>query len=338
MNSTVRHFNIPVFIPELACPFRCVYCNQYNITGNAKVPDPGKVTEIIDTHLVTLQNRQGRIEVAFFGGSFTGLEQTLQNQYLKIANHYLEKGWVHGIRLSTRPDYISEEILSNLKQYGVTAIELGAQSMDDDVLARNGRGHGPVEVENASVMIKQFGFELGLQMMTGLPHDSMEKAMSTARKIIELKADTTRIYPTLVIRDTPLAQLFKDGAYQPQTLEEAIDLCACLFDNFQKAGVKVLRMGLHPSEGFLDGSTLLAGPFHQAFGELVMTRVWRNRLNDHIGNQKGNSITIKVGQSELNAAIGHKAQNRHYLENQFKKVHFMADTTISKGAFYVDIH
>ncbi len=332
----MRHYNIPVFIPELACPFRCVYCNQYNITGSCKAPDVAEVEDIIKKHLSTIDSAGSRVEVAFFGGSFTGLEMTLQQQYLDVVQPWLEKGLIRGIRISTRPDYITEEILVNLRRMGVTAIELGAQSLDDEVLKLSGRGHTTSHVKDAAQMIKSMGFELGLQMMTGLPGDSIEKSLQTAREIVELQADTTRIYPTLVIRDTPLAELFKKGEFNPQTLEEAGSLCARLYAIFQKAGINVLRMGLHPSEGFFNGKTLLAGPFHPAFGELVLTKVWQNKfafLSDKCLSKK---INIEVNPADINAAIGHKALNRIFLERYYGKVKFKANPDIVAGDFYVD--
>jgi histone acetyltransferase (RNA polymerase elongator complex component) len=334
----LRHYNIPVFIPELACPFRCVYCNQYTITGNHKAPTAIEVDQIIRRHLTTILRQGGRAEVAFFGGSFTGLSIHQQNEYLQVVKPFIDKGEIHGIRISTRPDYITEEILSNLKTGGVTSIELGAQSLDDDVLRQSGRGHTVNTVVEASAQINNYDFELGLQMMTGLPGDTDEKAAKTAKLIISLKAATTRIYPTLVIRDTPLATLYLKGMYIPQNLEKAVDLCAELYNTFSQAGVKVLRVGLHPSESFYTGDTLLAGPFHPAFGELVQTKVWHDRLKN-ISPQAGSDvISIKVHPGELNAAIGHKAVNKRWLQNSFKKVLFEASQNVTKGNYHVDFY
>ncbi|TVQ10559.1 MAG: radical SAM protein [Bacteroidetes bacterium] len=334
----MRHFNIPVFIPELACPFRCVYCNQYTITGSCKTPDVAEVENIIQKHLSTIDPAGSRVEVAFFGGSFTGLEGSLQNQYLEIVQPWLKMKVIDGIRISTRPDYISENILENLRKMGVRAIELGAQSLNQEVLDKSGRGHTIADVENAARMIKSMGFELGLQMMTGLPGDNEEKSLQTARKIVELKADTTRIYPTLVIRDTPLAELYIKGAYMPQTLEDASQLCARLYDVFAPAGVKILRMGLHPSDGFFNGETLLAGPFHPAFGELVLSKVWLKKISHLPETYSDEKIVIEVNPAEINSAIGHKAQNRLFLQKYYKKVKFRANPDIPRGEYYVDTH
>jgi histone acetyltransferase (RNA polymerase elongator complex component) len=334
----LRHFNIPVFIPELACPFRCIYCNQYNITGNCKAPDESQVKETIELYLSTLLPGCGRVEVAFFGGSFTGLSMTEQNKYLEVVKPYLEKGLVNGIRISTRPDYISEAILSNLMEKGVVAIELGAQSLDEEVLQIAGRGHGAKVVKESAQMIKSLGFELGLQMMTGLPGDSPGKSIETARAIVALQADTTRIYPTLVIKDTPLAQLFEENKYKPQTFDDAIELCASLFEIFYAANIKVLRVGLHPSESFINGQTLLAGPFHQAFGEHVQTRVWYNRFATTPGFIEGGNLVLSLHPADLNAAIGHKALNKLMFLRYYKSVRFLPDISFKRGHYHVDIY
>jgi len=331
----MRHFNIPIFIPEMACPFRCVFCNQYNITNQVKAPSVSEVKKIIEKHLETLPGSNATIEVAFFGGSFTGLPGDEQNMYLDVIQPYLKSGIVSGIRISTRPDYIDPEILSNLKSRGVVAVELGAQSLNDSVLKRSGRGHTAKQVEQAAFSVKETGFELGLQMMTGLPGDTDENALETAHKIVALKADTTRIYPTLVVADTLLARLYEEGKYCPQTLENAVELSARLFLVFYEAGVKVLRTGLHPSESFTTGKKLLAGPFHVAFGEMVMTLVWQERFSTIDSSLAGKTIRIFVHPSELNAAIGHKAANRVKLKSIYKEVKFVADSSIEKGNYHV---
>lgn len=331
------HFNIPVFIPELACPFRCVYCNQYNISGRCAPPDPRQVLNIIENHLLTLPTEGRTVEVAFFGGSFTGLAMEQQNIYLDLVQNYIDSGLVQGIRLSTRPDYISASILHNLKKKRVRAIELGAQSLDEEVLAMAGRGHKVEDVVQATKIIREAGIETGLQMMTGLPGDTTEKSLATAHRIITLGADTVRIYPTLVIEDTDLANLYRQGKYHPQTLEEATGLCAELFLLFNEAGVNVLRMGLHSSETFNDGGSLLAGPFHPAFGELVMTKVWKHRIEKALSG-KGNTVELQVHPSQLNAAVGHKAANKKWLAEKFRQVVFRSHTDMEKYDFSINIY
>ena len=333
----MRHYNIPVFIPELACPFRCVYCNQYNISGNCKVPDPQEVTGIIEKHLQTIDYKNNDVEIAFFGGSFTALPQEQQNAWLKMAKPWIDEGKINGIRISTRPDYVDEEMLENLKNHHVTAIELGAQSLNDEVLRLAGRGHNASHIEKAAGMIRNMGFETGLQMMTGLPGDTEESTIITARRIIELRAQTTRIYPTLVIEDTDLAELYREGKYQPQSLEEAADLCARLYLLFQAGGVKVLRMGLHPSESFYEGGSLIAGPFHPAFGEIAMSRVWRFRLSGIIP-EKAEKLIVSVHPSQINPVIGHKRVNKNWLLEKFRAVEFKVVPGFKKDQIHVDFY
>ena len=286
----MKHYTIPIFVPELACPNRCVFCNQHSISGCQRQPEPDEVREIIISHLKTIPQKDTHIEIGFFGGSFTGIESELQEKYLAVANEFLGYRWfqlssttkvsgvkitkhsgfnykfrwsggpdspdsyrdrnetnsqsaaetsgikprILGIRLSTRPDYIDEEVLKLLKCYGVTTIELGAQSLDEEILRLSGRGHTVADVEKASALILSSGFELGLQMMTGLPGDTPEKSMQTARRIVELGAHCTRIYPTLVIRGTELAERWEKGEYQPQSLEAAVEISVRLLEIFRK--------------------------------------------------------------------------------------------------------
>jgi len=349
----MKHFTIPIFVPELACPNRCVFCNQHSISGCLVQPDPGEVREIILQHLNTIPTEDSHIEIGFFGGSFTGIEPELQEKYLAIANGFLlpdtelpcpvdrdnnpegtspDMKRIHGIRLSTRPDYINPEALSLLKRHGVTTIELGAQSLDEEVLRLSGRGHTIADVETASAMILKSGFKLGLQMMTGLPGDTSEKSLQTARRIVDLGATCTRIYPTLVIKGTDLEQLWRKGEYEPQSLEEAIELSARLFEIFRDGNVDVIRVGLHPSEGLLDESEMLAGPFHPSFRELVETHRWKQKLIQlTVQSQPGAEIRIPVPEDELRYAIGYDSANRKMLENKFSKVEFLVQFSLDPG-------
>jgi len=318
-----KHFTIPIFVPELACPNRCVFCNQHSISGCHQQPEPDEVREIILQHLKTIPEKDSHIEIGFFGGSFTGIEPELQALYLDVARSFMSSGRIHGIRLSTRPDYIDADALKLLKSYGVTTIELGAQSLDDEVLKLSGRGHTVRDVEKASALIREAGFKLGLQMMTGLPGDASEKAIETARRIIGLGACCTRIYPTLVIRGTELEKRWRNGDYQPQTLDEAVELTARLLEIFREAGVEVIRVGLHPSEDLLGGNDLLAGPFHPNFRELAETLIWKRKLQSLPElHPAGGSIRIPVPAGELHYATGFASSNRKMLETHFSRVEF----------------
>jgi len=327
----MKHFTIPIFVPELACPNRCIFCNQHSISGCRKQPEPEEVREIILKHLETIPEKNSQIEIGFFGGSFTGIEPDLQEQYLSIASEFLIIGQIHGIRLSTRPDYINTEVLSLLKRYGVSTIELGAQSLDDEVLRLSGRGHTVEAVEHASAMILKSGIKLGLQMMTGLPGDTPEKSLQTARRIVELGAGCTRIYPTLVIKGTDLEKQWLRGEYQPQGLGVAIEQSARLLEIFRDGNVDVIRVGLHPSEGLLDENEMLAGPFHPSFRELVETHSWRLKLLPLIQQHpQGTDIRIPVYEEELRYAIGYGSSNRMMLEKHFSKVHFVPETSVDQ--------
>ncbi len=332
----VRHFTIPVFIPEEACPNQCVFCNQRRIAGAGCAPSVEDVLAKVDAHLHTIADGS-EVEIGFFGGNFTGIPIEGQKAYLASVQDYIISGKVSGIRISTRPDYINPGILRMLKQYHVTTIELGAQSLDDEVLKITGRGHTAAQVHEASALIRAQGFQLGLQMMTGLPGDTPEKSLLTAREIIRSGADNTRIYPTLVIKNTELEQLYLNGKYKPLSLEQAVGQVADIIPLFVGAGVKILRIGLHPSEGLLDHSSLVAGPFHVAFGEMAFTEIWRRKFSDIVfENGKRNLLTLTVPAGMRNAAIGHKALNKGLLLQKFRKVIFNESTDLKGFEYHAD--
>ena len=331
-----RHYTIPIFIPQLACPFQCVFCNQEKITSRGHIPDVNEVRSIIDEHLSTFPKGNKHIEIGFFGGNFTGITFEEQEKYLQIAQSYLEKGIVNGMRLSTRPDYIDEKVLELLKKYGVTTIELGAQSMDNDVLIQSSRGHTAEDVEKASGMIISAGFRLGLQMMVGLPGDTLEKSVFTARKIIGLGARETRIYPVLVIKGTKMAEWYDQGKYAPLSMEEAVFWVKTILPLFEEAGVEVTRVGLHSSAGLLSGKDIVAGPFHTSFRELAMTEVWWDRLNVLLKEETKDKISISVYPSQYNFAIGYYGKNRKRLLNNFKEVIFLKNSLLKENKFNVE--
>lgn len=320
----MKHYNIPIFLPELACPFRCVYCNQFSITGRQKLPDIQDVINTIEKYLSSFTKIDRFVEVAFFGGNFTGLPLKMQDDFLKIVQPYLEKGLVDGIRCSTRPDYIDEKRVKELKMLGMRSIELGAQSTNDDVLRKCGRGHTFKDIENASQMIVNEGVTLGLQMMLGLPFDSFEKDMQTARDIVRLGAKETRIYPCIVVKDTELERLYRSGEYSPLTLDEAVEQSATLYEYFSENEVKVLRLGLHTSDD-LNGEALVEGPYHNNFAEMVFSRIWGRKF-DKIA-EKSDKIVIEIPKNQLNHAIGYKGENKKKLQERYKNVTFICRDT-----------
>jgi len=331
----IKHYTIPIFIPELACPFRCIYCDQHKISGTKSIPSLPDVRNIIEKHLSTIPRINTEIEIGFFGGSFTGIPSQQQEEYLKIVQVFIEQEIVKSIRLSTRPDYINPEILSLLKRYNVKTIELGAQSLDDEVLSMSKRGHTADDVQKASLLIKSFGFDLGLQMMIGLPGDTFEKSMATANKIVEFGADNTRIYPCIVIKDTYLEELYNKKEYNVLTLDESIITIKSIIPVFEKANVKIIRIGLHPSED-LQGSAFVAGPYHSSLRELVETKLWGDVFRRYCQNDENHQIfNVFVAPKMYNFAIGYHGTNKKNLEKLYRKVKFLIDFSLQNREFYV---
>ncbi|MBQ9920517.1 MAG: radical SAM protein [Clostridia bacterium] len=309
----MSHGNISVFVPHIGCPNQCSFCNQKTITGETKAPTKSDVIKAVETAFSYPNYDPKNTELAFFGGSFTAIDREYMCELLSVGYEFVKSGTISGIRISTRPDAITSEILDILKQNGVTAIELGCQSLDDEVLRLNHRGHTEEQVKNASALIKQYGFSLGLQMMTGLLGDTDEKSVQTAKKIISLGADTVRIYPTLLLKGTYLYSLYEKGLYKPQTLEQAVELTAELLMLFEKSAVRVIRVGLHTVEA--DG--FVTGPWHPAFGELAKSRVMFKKVLTKIreDNIPKGSIEIAVPKGKTSMMIGQKKSNVIALQN-----------------------
>ncbi|NEW79977.1 MAG: radical SAM protein [Gelidibacter sp.] len=318
-----KHCNIPIFIPQLACPHQCVFCNQEKISATFSVPKPNEIAAIIDDYLETIPNNK-EINIAFFGGSFTGIPRNEMIAYLEAAYEYVKDGKVQGIRLSTKPDYITDDILDILEKYGVTSIELGAQSTNNKVLLKSGRGHKFDAIEKAANLIRKRDFELGLQMMLGLPYDTLELAIQTAKDIVRLGADTTRIYPTVVVKGTVLEKMYERGDYKVFSLDEAILWSKEVLKIFNAASIKVLRVGLHPSEELELGKSLVAGPIHPSFKEMVLTALWGDILYEKL-EKKGHSI-VSVSSKQLNYAIGYKGKNRNDLKMKGFDINFVVDS------------
>ena len=262
-----RKANVPIFIPHVGCPHDCSFCDQRAISGRQHPPTAEDVRAILTDARQTLRQRGSAAEIAFFGGSFTVIEPRYRRDLLKAAGDFLDGDVFTGIRISTRPDAIDQAILDELERSGVTAIELGAQSMDDEVLRLSGRGHSSAQTASAARLIRDQGFSLGLQRMTGLPGDTDEKAVATAKKLAELKPDTIRIYPALILQGSELERQYQRGVYRPQALEEAVALCAHLLRYFNGQGIRVIRLGLHQEAEMQ--ARIIAGPYHPAFRELV---------------------------------------------------------------------
>lgn len=314
--------NISLFIPHLGCPHKCSFCNQNTITGKQTQPSADDVRAAVET---ALRKKNYDYEIAFFGGSFTAIDREYMLSLLKAAYDYVKDGRVNGIRISTRPDCIDEEMLDILKKYGVTSIELGAQSMDDEVLRANFRGHTAEDVENASRLIKSYGFELGLQMMTGLYLDTNEKAIETAKKLIALSPDTIRIYPTVVLKNTYLAKLYDDEIYKSQTVDDAANLCTKIVPMFEKAGIRVIRLGLHSSPELK--KNMIAGAFHDSFGEIVKSRYMLNKILKY----PPADYEIVVNSKSVSQLKGQQKRNIYFLMEEGYNIKVTVNDKVAAG-------
>lgn len=309
-----HHANIPVFIPHMGCPNDCVFCDQRAISGSMRF-DLGEAERLIHDSLRTLEGTGKTAEIAFFGGSFTGIDHSLMISLLDIAESYVGHG-VTGIRMSTRPDYIDAEIVRVLKNYTVSQLELGIQSMSDRVLAASKRGHTSDDTRRAVTILRENGFSVVGQMMVGLPMSSGDDERYTAREICALGCDGARIYPTVVFCGTELERMYKSGSYSPLTVDEAAIRSADVLEIFDAAGVECLRIGLCDSENLHSREKYAAGPVHPAMGELVRGEIWRRRIVAVLEKRehKGSPAVIKVPLGSASAAAGQRRKNRSEYE------------------------
>ena len=303
---------IPVFVPNAGCEQNCVFCDQRRITGAAApVIENGKL------RIDNLESAALPAELAFYGGSFTAIPIEQQNRLLEAAQYFLKLNTSNSIRVSTRPDRINGPATRRLKNYGVETVELGAQSMCDDVLLAANRGHTPSDIKQAAALVKNSGMKLILHMMTGLPEDTREKSLYTAKRIAELKPDGVRVHPTIVVRGTTLYEMWERGDYKEHTLECAVDLCAEILEIFNNAGIPVIRFGLNPSEP-LSGGDAVAGAYHPAFGELVYSRVYYNKAVKLLeGVAPGSCVTLNVAPGRVSMMTGQHRCNIDALIQKF---------------------
>ena len=318
-----RHINIPIFIPHEGCNNACVFCNQRTITGTNGGFDRDINGEILSA-LSTIEN-DAEVEIAFFGGSFTGIGLQKMTRLCDTAYSYVKQGKVKSIRLSTRPDYINEEILTILKDRGVTHIELGIQSMSQNVLDACKRGHTVSDTEKACRLINEYGFILGGQMMIGLPSSTLSDELYTARRIAELSCKEARIYPCVVFHKTELCEMAKSGEYTPLSVEDAVNRSAKVYSIFKEYGINVLRIGLQSSENLSSEDEVYAGANHPALGELVLSRVNLDRILDKFDEFKitpksdysGKTLFIECNKSDLSKVRTQKVKHRNYTESGF---------------------
>lgn len=332
-----KHFNIPIFIPHLGCPFDCIFCDQKKIASAQGAPEAGSIKGIIEEHLATIPEGSD-VEVAFFGGNFTAVRREWQEAYLREVFPYIEAGRISAVRISTRPDCIDEEILSFLKLWRVKVIELGVQSLHDEVLKASRRGYTAGDVFKACHLIKEHGFRLGIQLMVGLPGDNYRYSLMTAHLAAGLKPDMVRIYPALVISGTALEKMLVRGEYEPLSLKEAVRTVTDMFLVFASHGIKVIRMGLQPSEELRGEGVVAAGPFHPAFGELVKQEVFLRQSEMLIADagdlKNSDEITFFVNGREVSKLVGNKKANINYLKEKygFKDIKVKSSLFMAEGA------
>jgi len=269
MPSAERPYIIPIFISHLGCPFQCLYCQQERITAQVRwLPTPEAVRERVETFLATRKpGKYSHSEIAFYGGTFTGLERGLMRELLEAAGAFVESGQVRNLRASTKPDYVDAEVLEILHRFGMDTVELGVQSLDDAVLNKVGRGYDRQRVGLSVELLKTRGMKIGIQLMQGLPGADEQEALESARRAIALKPDFVRIYPTVVLAGTALAEMYRRGTYQPWSLGTAIAVCRELREMFAQAEIPIIKLGLEFSSDEREG--ILAGPYHPRFRELV---------------------------------------------------------------------
>ncbi len=311
---------IPVFIPHSGCPHSCVFCNQWKVTGIESRQTPDDIHGIISRYLSAVPGTVRRVEVAFFGGSFTAIPAKEQIGYLSAVQSYIKEGIIDSIRLSTRPDYIDETTLSLLKSFNVETVELGVQSFSDEVLRVSERGHSAEHVTAAVRLLHEYRFRVGIQLMPGLPGDDYRSSIISAAKTVELKPDDVRIYPAVVLKDTKMERLYLDGIYTPLTVDEAVELGAEMYRMFNESGINVIRIGLHPMDA--GKNSVVAGPYHEALGFMVKSRFRRNTLEEIIsgaGITPGmcRKITVIIPERSKEEFIGMKKGNILYLEEKY---------------------
>ncbi len=324
----MKHSNISIFIPHVGCPHQCSFCDQRTISGAQHLPDGDEVRAVCEKALAEVRSPE-ETEIAFFGGSFTAIPRDYMQELLDAAKDFVGAGKFRGIRCSTRPDCIDFEVLGILARSGVTAIELGAQSMSDRVLGMNERGHSAEDVVNAVAMIKQWGFELGLQMMIGLYGSTRDDELLTMQRIAEIRPDTVRIYPTVILRGTRLAELLENGEYVPMSFDEVVDIAASGLVMFEDSGIRVIKCGLHASE-FVERD-MVGGFYHPAFRELCEGMIYRYNMSFQIEQSAGGDrFVFAVAPSCISKAVGQKKSNIEFFARRGIDIKVIGDASVPK--------
>ena len=337
------HAIIPIFIPHLGCPHDCIFCNQKAITAKAAPVSMEDMIATTERNLSTLSDRGIKtVEMAFYGGSFTGIPIEMQREYLSVAKEYKDTGKIHKIRLSTRPDYIDETILDTLREFDTDLVELGVQSMDEEVLRQSNRGHSREDVYRASRLIKDYGFELGLQLMIGLPGDTHDKSVQSAVEAVKIGPDVARLYPTVILRNTALYDLFQRGEYIPFSMEEAVRTTKDMYLLLTNAGINVIRIGLKSTDYIKDGGEV-AGGYHPAFRQLVEAEIAREQMEKQfillMAAEDVKEIVFSSNSTSFSNMTGNRNSNRIYFEKKYPHVSFSfhVDHSLPKGFYAVKI-
>lgn len=339
-----KEYIIPIFVPHLGCPHTCVFCNQAKISGEKKQVTAKDVKDTIEYFLKNFKTEDKKIEVAFFGGSFTAIDIKLQKELLEEAYKYIQRGKIDSIRISTRPDCIDKKILKMLKKYKVKTIELGVQSANDYVLQIAQRGHTFKDVKKASRLIRLYGFTLGHQMMVGLPESTKIDETNTAKELIKLKPKIVRVYPVLVIKGTELETQYIKGEYEPLSVTQAVERCKEISNLFNRKNIKIIRIGLQNTNEITDSensnSEVVAGPFHPAFRQLVESGLWYDAIVEKIKkfNVKVKEVEIQANPEDINNIIGHKKENVTKLKDVYEvDVIVKPNEEIKQGKFEITI-
>jgi len=326
-------FVIPVFIPHEGCPHCCVFCNQRGISGYTEQQVRGAdVANTVQTWLDRKGANKRRVQVAFYGGSFTGLPQARQEELLGSVRHFVEQGRVQSLRLSTRPDYISQQGLALLRRYQVSTVELGVQSMNDQVLLQAKRGHSSADVEQAVSLLKQAGMKIGIQLLLGLPGDTRTSLRQTVEQVITLQPDFIRIYPLLVVENSELAEQYKQREYRPLSVDKAVVLAAWMKVRFDNAGVQVVRMGLQAGPEL--ENSLLAGPWHPAFGELVASRLMLRQTRKLLAHLPSEGVVrVYINQRDQSVFRGMKSSNIKRLQELglWQRIQLSTNSSLDRG-------
>ena len=329
---------IPVFIPHRGCPHQCLFCNQRSITGHDSrgLSIRSEITRTVEEWLARSGGCRD-VQVAFYGGSFSCLAEEEQMGMLSSVQPFIDAGSVGSIRLSTRPDCIDPDICGLLREFRVKTVELGVQSLDDCVLEQSRRGHTSLQSREALRILQEAGIEAGVQLMVGLPAETSHSFMCGIDEVVRLRPDFIRLYPVLVVKNSGLEDLYRRGLFQPLSLEKAVALTAKGCERLERAGIPVIRMGLQPS-GDLERS-IIAGPYHPSFGELVKSRIWLGRICRKMESLlPGEKVTIFVSHRDLSAVIGMKRKNvRRLVELGFGgRFTIAADKSMERGGLRYD--